>query len=499
MGLSCACLLGLQVRYINEIKNLHRAHFNETVDRCLYEASRKLELDEATRYLTQGPDALNGIATAVDSIMVSTDSTIIQRTHSVKAKDGSVFTLLETTASTSLSDKYFTKRNSSVYDKSHSLKEIMAKRYVYEKALLDEVIYSILYTASDRPLQQRIDFKQLDSHLKSLLASNGIEQPYHLRVMTSNGEVVYKCSDYDPTGEENAFSETLFKNDPVQQMGVLKIHFPEFHDFAMRSFWFILPSLLLTTLLLATFIATLVVVFRSKRLTEVKNDFINNMTHEFKTPISSISLAAQMLSDPTVKKTDQMINRLTTTISDETKRLRFLVEKVLQMSMYDHKSANLRMEDVDTNELIAGVIHSFSVKVEKNGGKIISDLEAYNPFIYADTMHFTNVIFNLMDNAVKYRQSDVDLELKVRTWNEDSHLLISIQDNGIGIKKEDVKRIFEKFYRVHTGNRHDVKGFGLGLAYVKKIIDGHKGTISVESELGIGTKFIIKLPVSEEC
>jgi len=143
--------------------------------------------------------------------------------------------------------------------------------------------------------------------------------------------------------------------------------------------------------------------------------------------------------------------------------------------------------------LIAGVVHTFALKVEKNGGKIISDLKAKDSMILADDMHFTNVMFNLMDNAVKYRREDVSLELKVCTWNEGDHLLISIQDNGIGIKKDDLKKVFEKFYRVHRGNLHDAKGFGLGLAYVKKIITEHNGTIHAESELGIGTKFIIKL------
>ena len=191
----------------------------------------------------------------------------------------------------------------------------------------------------------------------------------------------------------------------------------------------------------------------------MKNDFINNMTHEFKTPISTISLAAQMLKDPAVGKSPQMFQHISGVINDETKRLRFQVEKV------------------------------------RYNGKITSNLEATDPVIFADEMHITNVIFNLMDNAVKYKKPEEDLELKVRTWNESGKLMISIQDNGIGIKKENLKKIFEKFYRVHTGNLHDVKGFGLGLAYVRKIILDHKGTIRAESDLNVGTKFIIALPL----
>ena len=222
------------------------------------------------------------------------------------------------------------------------------------------------------------------------------------------------------------------------------------------------------------------------------------MTHEFKTPISTISLAAQMLKDPAVGKSPQMFQHISGVINDETKRLRFQVEKVLQMSMFERQKATLKMKEVNANELIAGVINTFALKVEKYNGRITSDLSALDPMIFVDEMHFTNVIFNLMDNAVKYKRPEEDLLLNVRTWNENGKLCISVEDNGIGIKKENLKKIFEKFYRVHTGNLHDVKGFGLGLAYVKKIIQDHKGTIRAESELGAGTKFIIVLPLLKD-
>lgn len=497
MGISFASLLIMQMRYIEEMTSMRKYHFEESVSRSLYETGHQLEISEAKRYLEQGPDAMNGIATAVDSVVVSNDSTVTQRIHQVTAKDGSVFISRETTASTSLSDAYFTKKTGTNNDRQRSLQEIMAMRYANEKNLVEEVIYSILYTASDRPLDERINFSELDQTLGTQLRNNGIDIPYHFSVTTSNGQVIYKCTDYDEEGSEVEFTETLFKNDPVQRMGVLKVHFPDLSKYYWRSMWFMMPSLFFTLILLITFIVTLVLVFRQKKLTELKNDFINNMTHEFKTPISSISLAAQMLGDDSVPKTPALTKRLTTTIQDETKRLRFQVEKVLQLSMYEHQKANLHMKEVNINELISGVNHTFALKVEKNGGKIVSNLRATDPMACVDDMHFTNVIFNLMDNAVKYKRNDVDLELNVETWNEPGHLCISIQDNGIGIKKDDLKRIFEKFYRVHTGNIHNVKGFGLGLAYVHKIIKDHHGSIYAESELGIGTKFIIKLKTSE--
>jgi signal transduction histidine kinase len=153
------------------------------------------------------------------------------------------------------------------------------------------------------------------------------------------------------------------------------------------------------------------------------------------------------------------------------------------------------MKELDANELISGIVNTFTVKVEQNGGKLTWQLDADDPFIYVDEMHFTNVVFNLMDNAVKYRKQDVPLELEVRTWNSNDNFMLSVKDNGIGIRKEDLKKIFDKFYRVHTGNLHDVKGFGLGLAYVKQIVQAHKGTIRAESEIGVGTTFVIVLPL----
>ena len=291
------------------------------------------------------------------------------------------------------------------------------------------------------------------------------------------------------------FVQTLFPNDPVSKMNYIKVYFPTKKDYIFSSVKFMIPSFIFTFILLVIFLYTIIIAFKQKRLTEMKNDFINNMTHEFKTPISSISLAAQMLNDDSVRKSPTMMQHIATVINDETKRLRFQVEKVLQMSMFDRQKATLKNKELDANELIAGVINTFTLKVERYNGKIESELKATNSAIFADEMHITNVIFNLMDNAVKYKRPDADLQLTVKTWNEPGKLMISIQDNGIGIKKENLKKIFEKFYRVHTGNLHDVKGFGLGLAYVKKIIMDHKGTIRAESELNVGTKFIIALPL----
>jgi two-component system phosphate regulon sensor histidine kinase PhoR len=222
------------------------------------------------------------------------------------------------------------------------------------------------------------------------------------------------------------------------------------------------------------------------------------MTHELKTPISSISLAAQMLNDDVVTKSPNMMKHLGGVIGVESRRLRFLVEKVLQMSMFDRKSTSFNKKELDLNELLEQIASTFSLRVEHTGGKINMEIEAVDSAIYADEVHFQNAITNLLDNAVKYRKPDQPVDIHIRTWNENDLLCFSISDNGRGIKRENAKKIFDKFYRVHTGNVHDVKGFGLGLAYVKEIINLHDGDIRCESELGKGTKFVITLPVISE-
>ena len=350
-------------------------------------------------------------------------------------------------------------------------------------------------TASDKPLKERVNFKQLDLFIKTELLNNGIDIPYHFTVTDREGTEAYHCPDYTNEGSESMYRKVIFQNDPPARMGMVNVHFPDLNSYIFSSVKFMIPSLIFTFVLLVTFIFTIYIIFRQKKLTEIKNDFINNMTHEFKTPISTISLAAQMLKDPAVGKSPAMFQHISGVINDETKRLRFQVEKVLQMSMFERQKATLKMKEVNANELIAGVVNTFTLKVEKYNGKITSSLDAENPDIFVDEMHFTNVIFNLLDNAVKYKKPEGELLLNIRTWNESGKLYISIQDNGIGIKKENLKKIFDKFYRVHTGNLHDVKGFGLGLAYVKKIIQDHKGVIRAESELNVGTKFIIVLPL----
>lgn len=500
MGLSFLVLLFLQLSYIEEMVKMKKEQFDESVNRSLYQASRNLELNETLRYLEKDVSKTGRKAIKKDSMTVGSDGTP-KPSHEFAANtnDGTIYSSfqMKTIAiKPSQMPKGIILRNdkNALSEASKSMREMVKNRYVYQKALLDEVVYSILYTASEKPLKERVNFRMLDQDIKAELMNNGINIPYHFTVSTQDGREVYRCLDYSDEGEEYSYSQLLYRNDPQQKSGVVRIHFPTMNSYIFSSVRFMIPSIIFTLVLLVTFIFTIAVIFRQKRLTEIKNDFINNMTHELKTPISSISLAAQMMNDEAVTKSPTMIKHIGGVVNDESKRLRFLVEKVLQMSMFDDRTAIFKKKELDLNEMVENIANSFTLRVEHTGGRINTLVEAENSKIYVDEIHFSNVIHNLMDNAVKYKKEGEPLVLEVHTWNADGRLMLSVKDNGIGIKKENLKKVFDKFYRVHTGNVHNVKGFGLGLAYVKKIVDLHKGEIKVESVYGKGTKFTISLP-----
>lgn len=502
MGLSFILLLFLQLTYIREMANMKKEQFDESVNRALYQASRNLELNETLRYLekdvreTERKENNQGNSSA-GAQKDAADSSSRRTANSFRGSNYLTFRMkmkMDNPVKMPKAMILINDKNSN-NAASRSLQEIVKNRYVYQKALVDEVVMNMLYSASDKPLKERVNFKILDQDIKAELINNGVNIHYHFTVTTQDGREVYRCPDYSDEGSEFTYTQVLFRNDPSSKMGVVKVHFPDINSYIFSSIKFMIPSVFFTLILLVTFIITLVIVFRQKRYNEIKNDFVNNMTHELKTPIASISLATQMLNDDSVTKSEKMRKHLVGVITDETKRLRFLVEKVLQMSMFDRKKSSFKKKHLDLNEMVESIANSFSLRVEHTGGKINVDIGAVDSDIYVDEVNFQNVIFNLMDNAVKYRKTDEPVDIYLKTWNDDKWLYLSVHDTGKGIKKDDLRKIFEKFYRVGTGNVHDVKGFGLGLAYVKKVVDLHDGEIKVDSEYGKGSTFTIKLPV----
>lgn len=498
MAVMFGALLYFQMTYLDNMVRMRKQQFTESVKRSLYATSTFLEKQETKRFLEQDIKTLESALYNSNYAPPGPYSGNIK--YSISSPDGTVtkFTL------TSVVDKSkskphkvdFAKPSRDIGSRYQTTYELLRGQYLYQKGLLDEVILTILREAGSRPVIERADSTVIRNYLTNELENNGLNVPFSFAVTNSKDQVIYATDRFDTSVTMNTYSQVLFGNSDVKYH--LKVQFPTQPNYIYSSVRFIIPSLAFTVILLVIFLYTVILAFRQKKLTEMKSDFINNMTHELKTPISTISLAAQMLNDDTVLKSPASLKHISQIISDESKRLRFQVEKVLQMSVFDNDSvAALKFKNVDANDIIGNVVNTFKIKVEKYGGSLDCRLDASDAIVRVDEMQFTNVIFNLLDNAVKYMREDVEPELFITTQDKDKHLEIRIKDNGIGIKKDDLKRIFEKFYRVHTGNRHDVKGFGLGLAYVKKMVTLFNGKIDVESVPGAGTTFIITLPLAK--
>jgi signal transduction histidine kinase len=464
-------LLYFQINYIQIILNTQREQLRNNVKRSLYQVSRNLELDETKQFL------IDQIST-FGNMKWENGKRVQPRIHmgdQQRLSKGSP-------------PAGFGKND--LNTASRTIQETFQERYIYQRNLLDEVVRNSM-KGSDRPIEDRIDPQQLETYIRQELANNDLHLPFEYAVVDKDKRLFYQSPDYR---SENmiVYSQILFPKDPSDRLCVLQVVFPSESKYVFEYIArFMVPSVVFTLVLLLVFVFTIYSVFRQKRLSEMKSDFINNMTHELKTPVASISLAAQTLSDADV--TPRLMGYAKNVIVDESKRLSFLVEKVLQMSLFDDRDIHFKISPLDVNDLIVSVASTFALRVENAGGKLDVDLGAMESTILIDKMHFTNVLFNLMENAVKYRRSDVPLMLMVRTKNVGDKLQIIVEDNGSGIRKESLKKIFDRFYRVPTGNRHDVKGFGLGLAYVKRIITELDGTIRAESEYGLGTRFIISL------
>lgn len=277
---------------------------------------------------------------------------------------------------------------------------------------------------------------------------------------------------------------------PVQQMILIV---PNFKAIVFRQMkWMIIGSVFFTLMIISAFSVTVYALLRQKKLSEIKNDFINNMTHEFKTPLATISLAVDALRNNKVIEDRKRMDYFSGIIKEENKRMNKHVETILQAALMDRQEIQLNRAPVHVHQLINEVISNYTLQLQEKEGRIELELNAQNDLINGDEVHFRNLISNLIDNAVKY--SKEKLVLKISSANINKNLILKFDDNGIGMSKETIRRIFEKFYRAHTGNLHNVKGFGLGLSYVKTIIDAHGGRIKVESSPGKGSSFTLEVP-----
>lgn len=368
-----------------------------------------------------------------------------------------------------------------VRDKLLSIQD-MASRVIVELA------------TSKKPIEQRITPNLLDSMLKEELLRRGITIPYQYAVLSQENEFpLIKPALYTDELQQSDFRTALYPNDLINKPYFLSIYFPQKDAFIYESMGGVLAtSLAFILLLMGCFSFAVVTLVRQKKLSDMKTDFINNMTHEFKTPISTISLASEALRDPIVRTDDNRITRFVNAIYEENRRLGTQVERVLQAAVIDRGEIQLNRAPVHLHDIMRQALGTVALQIESRGGNITCLYRAENDVLHADRIHLANIIINLLDNANKY--SPDAPSITVATYNSNEGIIVSVEDRGMGMSREAQKRIFEKFYRVSTGNLHDVKGFGLGLSYAKAMVEAHGGTISVWSELKKGSRFDLYFP-----
>ena len=413
----------------------------------------------------------------------------------------------QTDALPRLSDKLKLKDNNSILSKKYD--PILKKnKDSWNKNRILFEINSISKMLNTQELLLDLKPKEISDMIHSALKDQGIELEFEFGVFNNeskdyfiiNDNYVVDFGDNEEASDlgmqqnldKSKYRTQLFSSE-YESPGFLSLYFINRRGFVWSSVtpWLI-GSILFTSLILFSFSYTIFIIFRQKKIGEMKTDFINNMTHEFKTPIATISLASDSINNPRIIENPEKIKRFTNIIKQENQRMLAQVEKVLQMATIEKRDFELKISEVNLEQIINQVVDHANLRVEEKKGSISTNLELNNPIIQVDQTHITSIIHNLFDNAIKY--SEKPPEIVVSAKDTKNGVKISVKDNGIGMDKESQKYIFDKFYRVHTGNRHDVKGFGLGLSYVKVMVDAHHGKIKVDSELGAGSNFTVLLP-----
>jgi two-component system, OmpR family, phosphate regulon sensor histidine kinase PhoR len=481
IGLMAAALLGsicLQIYWIGWNIRLNEDQFNKNVFDALNQVAGKLQYTENKKVL----EALN-----------------VSQGGSSEAQMERVARYLENGYSAARTD------SSRVDAASLSVSEFDAStRWEFMK--VSQMV------EDSKPLAERIELDALVESMEEEMISHGIRAPYKYGVFSnqnndyvirdgkfqvlfdaSQGSSVALGKDEETETLDNSHYRIKLFDQDIESPGYLVVHFPNRTSLLLRSVWpTLLLSVIFTGLIFFCFSYTISVVLRQKKLSEMKTDFINNMTHEFKTPIATISLASDSIASNQIIDKPDKIRRFIDIIRQENRRMNSQVERVLQMALIDKEDFQIKQGEVNIHEIIEQAATNFGVQIEKREGTLTTLLEATRPVVKGDATHLAGIIHNLLDNANKYSPEKPDITIKTR----DVHIgiEITIEDKGIGISKDARKHIFDKFYRVHTGNIHDVKGFGLGLSYVKAIVTAHKGLIDLKSEPGQGSSFIVTLP-----
>lgn len=353
------------------------------------------------------------------------------------------------------------------------------------------------FERSKQSLAKRIDSTFIVEQLKEELLLRNLPLGFEMKISKGKEDsILYDFANSSSNRNlENYYSAVLFPSETSDNEAKISVYFPNRSSILMGNTQMMLfSSATLLLILIGSFTYTILTILKQKKISEMKTDFINNMTHEFKTPVATIMIASESLKDPEITEDKSRITRLANIIYDENNRLGNHIERVLNIARLEKDNLELNRELINVNDLIEGVVDSMELQFKKNNAEVFLELNAARAMILADELHLSNIIFNLLDNSLKYCEENARIE--IQTKNKSEYIVISMKDYGIGMSKEQQAKVFDQFYRVPTGNIHNVKGFGLGLSYVHDIVKRMKGTIKVKSELGKGTEFEIAFPLN---
>ena len=514
MGIALSGIIGVQIYWLEAAIQQNEQKFDRKVNDALQNTINNLEKKAIEKVFISkiGSDSI--ITNSVHFIIETNDdeeiflydindkdssAKIPQKNNSVNKKT----TIIQTNGKTTIQKvitqdaenksgyAYWT--NSSAKTKTDSVKSLtMTLKTGKFKDVIEEMFIEY-ETGKVWNVQKKIKPEIVSKILKKSLKQYGINIDY--AYMIKGDMYSFASKNYNKNSPYKKYSIKLFPDDLKPKADKLVIYFPDRKSHLVRSLSAILPlSLIFSLVILIVFSLTLMMLIKQKKISDVKTDFINNMTHEFKTPIATISLAADAIINPKVISHKEKIRNFIQVIKNENKRMNIHVERVLQMSLLDKSKLELHLNKHDLHELIMRAVENMQVQIDRKNGNISTELKANYSLSKVDELHFINIITNLLDNAVKY--SDKSPEIKIKTQNHAYNIEISVSDKGIGMSKEEQKKIFERFYRAQTGNIHKTKGFGLGLSYVKAIMEAFQGSISVQSEKGKGSRFILILPTA---
>jgi len=529
MLLSITGIIWVQIVWIRNALNIRNDIFNRAVYASLNDAAHTIESNRKMDFFFDSPISVNSPGSDVSSYLrIGTYSSTDGKNYNYSVTSQSVTGTVDSTGNIRLNEPVIKRTDTTFYSGSGSetltfpqekgdmtisgndqnanpgqgpvpvssrdFIDRVRRRANEFQNMSDEMIAEVYQWEKTMDL----DYNEVRFALTRSLHFSRIETPFEFAVIKDGKiqEGTYKKSNKNDFLKSN-YMVQLFPDNIIQQNLILSVIFPERANYVLGSMaWLLGGSLLFSLIILATFAMSLYFIIRQKKISEMKSDFLNNMTHEFKTPIATISLAADTITNPRVINDEASIRHFIGMIKKENSRMNKKVETILQIASLDKKEIDFRFENVSMHSIIERAIETIEIQVHQRNGTITLHLNATEPVVYGDFEHLTNLVNNLLDNAIKY--SAEPPVITVETKNNEKGLILSVEDKGIGMSKSVQSKIFERFYRQSSGNVHDVKGFGLGLNYVRAIIDAHKGNITVTSEPGKGSRFDIFLPFSWE-